>query len=259
MAATEQITNSGTGDGALGKRPYMAQSFTPANDFNVTKVVFKRVRRSDPDSSMSDGVVKIEQTTAGKPNGTVLAQGTLSMSDLPAGSPGATQTDVDVVLGANPLLSSGTVYAMTLYVPDYDFTGPFEGNLWYILWHMSGSDQYAGGDEWYKDPLGLFDGNPVADWVRGGANNVDHAFAIWGTTQAGGGSLPGAGINPIEQGDATQTLFGIDRPGTYDPDQVYLENAWTDIAGQDAFAGGGRWQQQLVVVGKDVIYYEAIS
>ena len=79
---------------------------------------------------------------------------------------------------------------------------------------------------------------------------------------AGGGGLPGAGIGEIDQIDATQSNkdgFGGDRPSGYGSDQVYVENAWEDIAGQLVVAGGGRWQQQLIFVGKGVIYFEEIS
>lgn len=58
-------------------------------------------------------------------------------------------------------------------------------------------------------------------------------------------------------------VFPADRPDDYDPDQIWTpsEEPYTDPEWQDPgmnyqAAGGGRWGQQLVAVGKGLIYYE---
>ena len=84
-------------------------------------------------------------------------------------------------------------------------------------------------------------------------------FTTADTPPSGGGGLPGAGIGEVSQDDATPTEFPAIRPPDYNPDDVWIENAWEDINGVDAFAGGGRWNTQLFFVGKGVIYFEELS
>ena len=102
-------------------------------------------------------------------------------------------------------------------------------------------------------------------------------------------SLPGEGVGEVSQADATPTKWPPfppypDYPDLpplpplparkmripygdipyfelvdYDPDWVYIENEWVDIEGVFAVAGGGRWNNQIVFVGKDTIYFEEIS
>ncbi|MHC4501397.1 MAG: hypothetical protein ACYS21_20090 [Planctomycetota bacterium] len=51
--------------------------------------------------------------------------------------------------------------------------------------------------------------------------------------------------------------FPTDRPGTYDEDLVYDETTDTWTSGEDLLRqGGSRYQTQLVVIAKDLIYYE---
>ena len=59
------------------------------------------------------------------------------------------------------------------------------------------------------------------------------------------------------------TTFPTARPGGYEPDLTWQPGYWTgNVYTPPEFAidfqesGGGRWGQQLVVVGNDRIYYE---
>ena len=73
--------------------------------------------------------------------------------------------------------------------------------------------------------------------------------------------------SPSEPADITD--FPTTRPDGYDPDLIWTPDDWTDDvytpsewdepAGNYTVAGGGRWGQNLIAVGKDLIYYEAIE
>jgi len=148
-----------------------------------------------------------------------------------------------------------------------------------ILLYPSGSQDY--GDPWRKYTIAIPSDTPDGSygivfyrfeaslsWDAWGdkgftAGPTETDKEVLTITISGGGSgtpggLPGAGVGEVEQDDATQSA-DTDRPVDYDPDDVWIENAWEDIAGADAFAGGGRWNIQLFFVGKGVIYFEGLS
>ncbi len=59
--------------------------------------------------------------------------------------------------------------------------------------------------------------------------------------------------------DALQT-FPATRPQSYDPDSVYNEDTGTWTSDEDLLRrDGSRHKTQLVVVGKDLIYYGEID
>jgi hypothetical protein len=62
------------------------------------------------------------------------------------------------------------------------------------------------------------------------------------------------------------TSFPASRPAAYDPDLFWQPDNWTgntytpSVWGEGfVTAGGGRWGQQLVAIGKDLVYYEALT
>jgi hypothetical protein len=65
--------------------------------------------------------------------------------------------------------------------------------------------------------------------------------------------------------DAIQS-FPPSRPGGYDPDLYRQPGSYAgavftppDWDTDHVTAGGGRWNQQLVVIGKSLVYYEALE
>ena len=121
-----------------------------------------------------------------------------------------------------------------------------------------------------RNEYSAFDQINISPYFTAGPTEDDREILEITITASGGAGLPGAGIGEVSQDDATPTGFQpprpdevdpveVGRPDTYNADWVWIENAWAEIAGVDAFAGGGRWNTQLFFVGKGVIYFEELS
>ena len=63
-------------------------------------------------------------------------------------------------------------------------------------------------------------------------------------------------IVPARPDDYDEDLIWV--PGEWDGDD-YTPPAWDDIPGNYAAAGGGRYNQNLVAVGHNLVYYEEFS
>ena len=58
----------------------------------------------------------------------------------------------------------------------------------------------------------------------------------------------------------TLPTFPATRPGSYDPDKVFDEDTQTWSSDADLLMrDGSRYHAQLVMVGMDLIYYEALT
>lgn len=186
MLMTTWVENTGTALVNEGIQPYMAQTFTPTIGFFVSHVRFKRIRRSDPDDRMGSLVVNLEATTDGKPNGNVIATARLVASEVTEGCLSGSFTVIDVPFRSNPFLKSGTEYAITIFVPDYDISQVFCPNIWWMeIGCSQTTDAYNGGEAYYRDPAGIGEGsNGVQDdWTQFDPN-VDWSFIVSGTTTA---------------------------------------------------------------------------
>lgn len=101
------FTGSNTfGDNGTGQQ--LAQTFVPQKDF-ISGIIFQR--STNTLSPVSDVQVQIQETTAGLPNGTVLATTTILAAAWDAN---LTSTDITVNLAA--VVVPGTVYAI-VFVP----------------------------------------------------------------------------------------------------------------------------------------------
>jgi hypothetical protein len=120
-----------------------AQTFTPLVSHHVGLV---RVKMSKQGSSDVTVTIEIQETTAGKPNGVVLATGTFQSSDI-------TWADyayewVAINLTTNPWLSSGVKYAIVMYCsadPDPS----------YVFWGFdTSSAAYGNGSKYWSNDAG---------------------------------------------------------------------------------------------------------
>lgn len=68
-------------------------------------------------------------------------------------------------------------------------------------------------------------------------------------------------LGQVNQEDAepTPTIWtptGLARPDSFDEDYIFIDGQWQEVAGQLVSAGGGRYNQQLVIVGQNKIFFE---
>lgn len=237
-------------------RQYLAQTFTPQDTHYITSIVLQ-LQRWNPGGDMDNAlVINIEETTDGLPNGTVLTSNSSIMPADIAANPN--WSSVEVAFAVNVTLYADTMYAITLEVPDYVL-----GNIanWKVIyWRInqpSSVDAYTGGIAYEK--VG-------DDWVLHTSGTVGkrHLHDFWFQDWGEAGTAPPSDLQS----------FIPDRPDAYDPDlfwvpglwawdgdvgdYVFTDGAWAEYGALIAI-GGGRYNQQLVAVGHNCVYFEEYS
>jgi len=124
--------NDNAGDAPYNLHP-RGQTFTVQTTHNITQVGLKLYREGSPGTL----IVKIEQTSLGKPSGSVLCQGSIDGNSLTTDTEGAWY---NITLGSGAILYKGIQYAITCFSTGYT------GNK--VLWRYDGpapAGQYSGG------------------------------------------------------------------------------------------------------------------
>jgi hypothetical protein len=161
MALQDYYNSAQDGYNNIFEDQTIAQTFTANADYSISSVKLLLDRYS----TVTSVTVSIQETTAGAPNGSVLATKTITGSTVQL-----TPTLIEFIFAAAVALTMGTVYAIVLTV--------VTTNNGEIDWYYSLQDGgYAGGSKWYYDTDAWYADTEV-DYIfetygEGGSNYVD--------------------------------------------------------------------------------------
>ncbi len=242
--------------------PYRrCQTFTANTTYTISSVILLLYRYGNPGNL----TVTIQETTAGKPNGSILTSDVVDANSLTTDTAGEQKT----ISFSSPVeLTSGTVYAIVA-----SGTGSPQN---YVLWRHKNSNAYAGGAR--------------GDSINSGSTWTLELTDAWFATYSSGGeaydegeleasvSFTSALVTEnvaIEEGvKAAFVIFSAAllgetfssstvpaRPAEYSGDKVwgYSDGSYQWISASDASAlstrGGSRFRNTLIAVGHKTIYY----
>jgi len=215
-----------------------SQTFTASGYYEITSVKVL-VSRDSEGSSLGNFKLAIQSVDEnGRPSGEEIVSDILDFTSLPI-SP---STWVEFEFFSNPTLSRGTKYAIVMSA---DGDPIFAQHRW-ATWDRS-TDGYPDGSSFVAADTSLPQDPSGDDWED---RALDMIFEVYGITAEG------------------FTPFPTSRPDDYVPDDVWDpkaddgeggKGAWTDLPWDLVTLGGGRYNQQIVVLGHRKIYFQELE